>query len=111
MAYTRAGLTPDGSSTYFLPRIVGLKRALELTMTNRLLSAQEAEQWGIVTKVVSDATLQTEADALAGNSPPPPPARLAPLSGFSITLGTIPSKPKWSWSHKPSPSARIRAWP
>jgi tetratricopeptide (TPR) repeat protein len=30
MAYTRAGLTPDGSSTYFLPRIVGLKRALEL---------------------------------------------------------------------------------
>jgi 2-(1,2-epoxy-1,2-dihydrophenyl)acetyl-CoA isomerase len=65
MAYTRAGLTPDGSSTYFLPRIVGLKRALELTMTNRLLSAQEAEQWGIVTKVVPDAKLQAEADALA----------------------------------------------
>ncbi len=65
MAYTRAGLTPDGSSTYFLPRIVGLKRALELTMTNRLLSAQEAEQWGIVTKVVPDANLQAEADALA----------------------------------------------
>ena len=65
MAYTRAGLTPDGSSTYFLPRIVGLKRALELTMTNRLLSAQEAEQWGIVTKIVPDANLQTEADTLA----------------------------------------------
>lgn len=65
MAYTRAGLTPDGSSTYFLPRIVGLKRALELTMTNRLLSAHEAEQWGIVTKVVPDANLQAEADALA----------------------------------------------
>src|ERR1043165_6156318 len=47
MAYTRAGLTPDGSSTYFLPRIVGLKRALELTLTNRVLPAQEAEQWGI----------------------------------------------------------------
>jgi 2-(1,2-epoxy-1,2-dihydrophenyl)acetyl-CoA isomerase len=65
MAYTRAGLNPDGSSTYFLPRIVGLKRALELALTNRLLSAQEAEQWGIVTKVVPDANLQTEADALA----------------------------------------------
>lgn len=65
MAYTRAGLTPDGSSTYFLPRIVGLKRALELTMTNRLLTAQEAEQWGIVTKVVPDADLQVEVNALA----------------------------------------------
>src|SRR4030065_2949029 len=35
-AYTRAGLVPDGSSSYFLPRIVGLKRALELTLTNRI---------------------------------------------------------------------------
>src|ERR1700682_1616714 len=65
MAYTRAGLTPDGSSTYFLPRIVGLKRALELTLTNRLLSAKEACEWGIVTKVVPDANLPAEADALA----------------------------------------------
>ena len=65
MAYTRAGLTPDGSSTYFLPRIVGLKRALELTLTNRLLSAQEACEWGIVTRVVPDANLQAEADTLA----------------------------------------------
>jgi 2-(1,2-epoxy-1,2-dihydrophenyl)acetyl-CoA isomerase len=65
MAYTRVGLTPDGSSTYFLPRIVGLKRALELTLTNRILTAQEAMEWGIVTKVVPDANLQAEADALA----------------------------------------------
>jgi len=65
MAYTRAGLTPDGSSTYFLPRIVGLKRALELTLTNRLLSAQDACAWGIVTKVVPDANLQAEAHTLA----------------------------------------------
>lgn len=65
MAYTRAGLTPDGSSTYFLPRIVGLKRALELTLTNRVLSAHEAATWGIVTKVVPDANLLVEAEALA----------------------------------------------
>lgn len=65
MAYTRVGLTPDGSSTYSLPRIVGLKRALELTLTNRVLSAQEALDWGIVTRVVPDAELLEQAHALS----------------------------------------------
>src|SRR5512139_4298925 len=65
VAYTRAGLVPDGSSTYFLPRIVGLKRALELTLTNRMFSAQEALQWGLVTHVVPDHELLTQARAIA----------------------------------------------
>ena len=65
MAYTKAGLTPDGSSTYFLPRIVGLRRALELTLTNRLLSADEAADLGIVTRVVADAEVHEAADAFA----------------------------------------------
>ncbi|MFH1240802.1 MAG: enoyl-CoA hydratase-related protein [Pseudomonadota bacterium] len=66
MAYTRAGLTPDGGSTYTLPRLVGLKRALELALTNRLLSAEEALNWGIVIRVVPEKDLITEAKALAG---------------------------------------------
>ncbi len=65
MAYSRVGLTPDGSSTYFLPRLVGLKRALELMLTSRVLSAQEAFDWGIVTRVVPDAELADQAHALA----------------------------------------------
>ena len=65
MAYTRAGLTPDGSSTYFLSRIVGLRRALELTLTNRVLSAVEAVALGIATRVVPEAELLDEAQALA----------------------------------------------
>jgi 2-(1,2-epoxy-1,2-dihydrophenyl)acetyl-CoA isomerase len=65
VAYTRAGLVPDGSSTYFLPRIVGLKRALELTLTNRIFSAQEALQWGLVTHVVPDHELLAQARAIA----------------------------------------------
>ena len=65
VAYTRAGLTPDGSGTYFLPRLVGLKRALELTLTNRMISAQEALQWGLITRVVPDNELSKEAEALA----------------------------------------------
>ena len=65
MAYTRVGLSPDGSATYTLPRIVGPKRALELILTNRLLSAQEAADWGIVARVVPDDQLLDEARQLA----------------------------------------------
>ena len=65
LAYTRVGLAPDGSSTFSLTRLVGLRRALELALTNRVLSAKEALDWGLVTRVVPDAELQPEADALA----------------------------------------------
>ena len=65
MAYTKAGLTPDGSSTYYLSRLVGFKRAMELTLTNRELMAQEAEEWGIVTRVVPDDDLSENVTELA----------------------------------------------
>ena len=65
LAYTRIGLTPDGSSSYFLPRLVGHRRAMELVLTNRTLTAQEALEWGIVTRVVADGELMAEAEALA----------------------------------------------
>jgi 2-(1,2-epoxy-1,2-dihydrophenyl)acetyl-CoA isomerase len=65
MAYTAAGLSPDGSSTYYLPRLVGMRRAQELMLTNRRLDAREALAWGLVTKVVPDETLASEAHALA----------------------------------------------
>ena len=65
MAYTKAGLSPDGGSTYFLPRMVGVRRALELALTNRVLTAREAEQWGLVTRVVADGALGADAEALA----------------------------------------------
>ena len=65
MAYTKAGLSPDGGSTYFLPRIVGVRRALELALTNRVLTAREAQEWGLVTRVVPDAALGADAAALA----------------------------------------------
>ncbi|HUC05360.1 MAG TPA: enoyl-CoA hydratase/isomerase family protein [Acidimicrobiales bacterium] len=65
MAYTRAGLAPDGGSSYFLPRLVGLRRAQELVLTNRELSADEAEFWGIVNEVVDDEHLGERVDRLA----------------------------------------------
>ena len=57
MAYTDIGLAPDGASSHFLPRIVGMRRAQELMLTNRMLSADEAQDWGIVTRVVEDDDL------------------------------------------------------
>jgi 2-(1,2-epoxy-1,2-dihydrophenyl)acetyl-CoA isomerase len=65
MAYTAAGLAPDGSSTFFLPRIVGIRRARELMLSNRRLSAAEAHALGIVERVVPDDDLMAEAEKLA----------------------------------------------
>ncbi len=79
MAYTRAGLSPDGSSTFYLARLVGLRRAYEMALTNRVLSAAEALEWGLINRVVPDADLAKEVDALA--------AQLAagPTAAFGVT--------------------------
>lgn len=65
MAYTRAGLSPDGSSSYYLPRLIGIRRTQQLMLTNRTLSAAEALDWGLLTEVVPDAELPARAAALA----------------------------------------------
>jgi 2-(1,2-epoxy-1,2-dihydrophenyl)acetyl-CoA isomerase len=65
MAYTRAGVTPDGTSSYFIARHVGLRRMLDLTLTNRVLSASEAEAWGLVNRVVPDEEVDATTAAIA----------------------------------------------
>jgi 2-(1,2-epoxy-1,2-dihydrophenyl)acetyl-CoA isomerase len=65
MAYTGIGLVPDGGSTFYLPRIVGVQRALDLALTNRVLTADEACAWGLVSRVVADDALADEAESLA----------------------------------------------
>ena len=65
MAYTKVGLTPDGTSSYFLARHIGLRRMLDLTLTNRVLSAAEAEVWGLVNRVVPDEEITEATIALA----------------------------------------------
>ena len=64
-AYTASALSPDGSSTYFLPRAVGWRRAAELMLTNRRLTAAEAADWQLITRTVADDDLMSEATALA----------------------------------------------
>lgn len=65
MGYTAAGLTPDGTSTFFLARVVGLRRATELVLTNRMLSAAEALDWGLINAVHPDDEALDNARALA----------------------------------------------
>ncbi len=64
-AYTRLGLPPDGSSSYVLPRLVGLRKAQEIMLTNPTLTAAQALEMGLINRVVPDDALMTEAEALA----------------------------------------------
>ena len=64
-AYGRIGASPDGGMTYFLPRVVGPARALELLLEDPLLSADRALELGLVSKVVAAEELHEAARAKA----------------------------------------------
>ncbi len=72
MGYTAVALAPDGGSTFYLSRVVGLRRAMDLVLTNRTIDARTAEAWGLVTRVVPDE--QVDEESWGGGPPPPPPA-------------------------------------
>ena len=76
--FINVGLIPDSASTFFLPRLVGLGRAMELCCTGRKVDAEEALRIGLVNRVVPAGELLTAAQALAG--------RLASLPGRGIAL-------------------------
>jgi 2-(1,2-epoxy-1,2-dihydrophenyl)acetyl-CoA isomerase len=63
-AYSAIGLTPDGGTSWGLPRVVGLRKAQELALTGRVIDAAEAERIGIVTSVVGNDELDSAADAI-----------------------------------------------
>ena len=65
MAYTKIGVSPDGSSTFFLPRLVGIAKAKEMILLNPVYSAEEAKTHGLVTEVLADDALMARANALA----------------------------------------------
>ena len=65
MAYTGIGLSPDGSSTFFLPRLVGPQKAKQLMINNDVLTADDALALGIIGKVVPDDELMNSANELA----------------------------------------------
>jgi len=60
-AFAKIGLVPDSGGTWVLPRLVGLARSRGLAMLAESISAEKAESWGLIWKVVDDAALQEEA--------------------------------------------------
>jgi 2-(1,2-epoxy-1,2-dihydrophenyl)acetyl-CoA isomerase len=74
---TRAGMAPDAGVSVTLPRLVGLRRAMNLVLTNPILSAEEALDIGLVNQVVPDAELTEAADKLAATLAAGAPLALA----------------------------------
>jgi 2-(1,2-epoxy-1,2-dihydrophenyl)acetyl-CoA isomerase len=78
-AFVNIGLVPDGGSSWLLPRLIGVPRALQMMMLGERISAAQAADWGMIYKAVDDAALMDEARALA--------LRLA--KGPTVALGTM----------------------
>ncbi len=64
-AYHKTGLTGAESSTFFLPRLVGLRKAMELVLLNPRLSAREAWEAGLINRVFPDDTFAAEVETIA----------------------------------------------
>lgn len=65
LAYCHIGTSPDGSSTYTLPRAVGVKKAMEIALLGDRFDAKTAQQWGMINFVVPTAQLEAETMKLA----------------------------------------------
>lgn len=76
--FSNLGLVPDCGGTWFLPRTIGTARAKALSLLAEPLSAQQAEEWGLIWRICEDETLLTEAKAMA--------ARLASKPVLGLTL-------------------------
>jgi enoyl-CoA hydratase/carnithine racemase len=63
--FTRRGIVPEACSSWFLPRLVGISRAMEWVATGRVFSAEEALEGGLVRSVHPGGELLDAADALA----------------------------------------------
>lgn len=75
--YIRVGLVPGDGGCYYLPRLVGISKALELLLTGDFIGAEEAERLGIVNHVIDDDALPTAVAELASKLAAAPPVAVA----------------------------------
>lgn len=78
-AFVRIGLVPDSGGTWFLPKRIGMARAMGLAMTGEKLSAEDAEQWGLIWESMDDPLLPEQAMALATQLAAQPTRALAAI--------------------------------
>ena len=90
LAYSNIGATADGGSTYFLPRLVGPGRTMELYLLNEPVGAQRALELGLVNRVVAAEDLQEESKELARRLASGPTAAYGRAKALIDRLG--PSK-------------------
>jgi 2-(1,2-epoxy-1,2-dihydrophenyl)acetyl-CoA isomerase len=76
-AFCKLGLIPDSGGTWILPRLLGPARAAGLAMLGDALSAEQAEEWGMIWRCVDDDDLMTEANALCAHFASQPTQGLA----------------------------------
>ena len=76
LAYTAVGLSPDNGVSWLLPRVVGARRALDLVLTGRTLSAEQGEDWGLVSRVAEDDALDDAVAAVVADLATRSPAAL-----------------------------------
>ena len=76
VTFLKVGIIPGDGGTWLLPRVIGLSRAAELFYTGRVIKAEQAELWGLVSRVVPPDALMTEAHALADEIAQQPPYQL-----------------------------------
>lgn len=65
LGYAALGMTSDGANSWYLPRLIGLRRAQQMYLLNKRLSAAEALEWGLVTEVVPADEVEARAAAVA----------------------------------------------
>lgn len=65
LAFIKIGLMPDAGTSYFLPRIIGLSRAMELAASGRTVEAQEAYQIGMINRIIEHDDLQKQTEKMA----------------------------------------------
>jgi 2-(1,2-epoxy-1,2-dihydrophenyl)acetyl-CoA isomerase len=81
-SFAAIGLIPDSGGSWVLPRLVGQARAMGLALTGEPLSAETAEEWGLIWKCVDDDILAGEVDAIATKLAALPPLGLAAIKSI-----------------------------
>lgn len=77
--FVKIGLMPDGGGTFWLPRLVGLSRAMEMMMFGDAVKADRALEWGLVNRVVPAADIKEETMRLARHLAMGPPIAFAEM--------------------------------